>query len=445
MRNFNEDILEKQKLYLSALSGGADSTALLLSLIERGYHVDAVHCNFHLRGEESNRDEEFCKKLCADNGVKLHIAHFDTVAFASLHHQSIETAARNLRYNYFFQLAHDIGAAGVCVAHNSNDQAETLLMNLVRGAGIHGLSGMKAVNVVNFANDKVSVLRPMLGISRKEIVDYLNQRNQSWVTDSTNLQTDATRNKFRLEVMPLLEKINPSAIKNLASACQRLQSVEDVYDKAIDESLSRCVTGSSEKHISISALMREVSPESVLFEAVNSFGFNGSQVRDVLSHMNESVGREWTSNTHRLVVDRDDIIIVPIDDSSEKEFKIPEEGTYVISDSKKLRIKTEEWSSTSVIPRSNQCVAVDAGQVHFPLVLRPTKTGDRFVPFGMRGSKLISDFLTDAKLSLIEKRRQMVLVDATGMIIWVVGLRPDNRCRITPSTAKVLRLELLSK
>lgn len=191
--------------------------------------------------------------------------------------------------------------------------------------------------------------------------------------------------------------------------------------------------------------MREVSPESVLFEAVNSFGFNGSQVRDVLSHMNESVGREWTSNTHRLVVDRDDIIIVPIDDSSEKEFKIPEEGTYVISDSKKLRIKTEEWSSTSVIPRSNQCVAVDAGQVHFPLVLRPTKTGDRFVPFGMRGSKLISDFLTDAKLSLIEKRRQMVLVDATGMIIWVVGLRPDNRCRITPSTAKVLRLELLSK
>lgn len=136
-------ILDKSRLYLSALSGGADSTALLLLLIEKGYKVEAVHCNFHLRGEESDRDERFCQKLCDDNGVKLHIAHFDTVSYAAMHQESIETAARNLRYNYFFQLVGDLDAAGICVAHNRNDQAETVLMKLIRGAGIHGLSGMK--------------------------------------------------------------------------------------------------------------------------------------------------------------------------------------------------------------------------------------------------------------------------------------------------------------
>lgn len=436
-------MLNKDCLYLSALSGGADSTALLLMLLDKGYKVEAVHCNFHLRGEESNRDERFCQQLCHDHGVKLHIVHFDTTSYAALHHQSIETAARNLRYRYFLNLAHDIGARGICVAHNRNDQAETLLMNLVRGAGIHGLSGIKPVNHIKFGDDDILIIRPLLNISRAEIESYLRGRNQSWVTDSTNLETDATRNKFRLEIIPMLEKINPSAIENISETCSRLQSVSDIYDNAIRESSGRVVTGETEIHINIENLQKEVSPESVLFEIMSRYDFNGKQANDVFAHINGVSGREWQSPTHQLVIDRSEIIIAPLSANDNFELRILEEGTYVIAEDSKIKIKKEPWNKDSVIPRGSKTVCLDCSKVKFPLTLRTCKTGDRFVPFGMKGSKLVSDFLTDNKLSVIEKRRQLVLCDATGNILWVVGRRPDNRYRINDGTKDSLRIELV--
>lgn len=437
--------MSNKGLLLSALSGGADSTALLLWLLEKGYNVEAVHCNFHLRGEESDRDERFCQELCSKHNVKLHIAHFDTVAYAELHHQSIETAARNLRYHYFFDLVRDLDAQAICVAHNRNDQAETLLMNLVRGAGIHGLTGMKRERKVNWKGTEIKILRPLLDVSRAQIVEFLKQRNQDWVTDSTNLETDATRNKFRLEVIPLLEKINPSAIANIAGTCSRLQSVENIYNHVIDEGKNSIVRGEKEKHISIDNLLNNVAAESILFETMNDFGFNGKQVEDVFAHLKGNSGRTWTSATHKLLIDRDEIIIVPIEEEAEISIKIPEEGTYIINTEEKIRIKEEAWNEDSVISKEPNCVCLDAGKVSFPLTIRTVKRGDRFVPFGMKGSKLVSDFLTDLKLSVIDKQKQLVACDKDGEIIWIIGRRPDNRYRITSKTTRGLRIEYLKQ
>lgn len=204
----------KNGLYLLALSGGPDSVALLRMMVDEGYHVEAAHCNFHLRGAESDRDEAFCKDLCERLGVKLHVVHFDTKEFAELRGISIEMAARELRYRWFTQLAHDTGAEGVCIAHHSDDQVETILLNMLRGTGLKGLLGMQRRNGI--------FLRPLLGVSRKEILEYLDRIGQDYVTDSTNLEDDVQRNKLRLDVIPMLEKVTPAAKQNILRMADNL-------------------------------------------------------------------------------------------------------------------------------------------------------------------------------------------------------------------------------
>ena len=226
--------LDRDALHLVALSGGADSVALLLSLRALGYRVEAAHCNFHLRGEESDRDEAFCKLLCESKEVKLHLAHFDTRAFASLRRMSIEMAARELRYDWFRRLAHDIGAADICVGHHLEDSAETVILNLVRGTGIHGLAGIQPLND--------GVARPMLGCTRKEIEEYLRRVGQNYVVDSTNMEEDAQRNKIRLSVVPLLCSINTAAQNNIARTAEYVGEACRVFDSAIEQSVERIET-----------------------------------------------------------------------------------------------------------------------------------------------------------------------------------------------------------
>ena len=224
-------LLSREGLHLVALSGGADSVALLLILKDLGYRIEAAHCNFHLRGEESNRDEEFVKNLCEEKGVPLHLIHFDTKGYADLHQVSIEMAARELRYGYFRQLRQDIGAEKVCVAHHRDDAVETLLMNLMRGSGVHGLTGIRA------HHDEI--VRPLLALSRQEIEDYLHSIGQSYVTDSTNLIDDILRNKLRLNAMPLLKTINPKASENIWKTACRMAEAERVFDAAMESAKMR--------------------------------------------------------------------------------------------------------------------------------------------------------------------------------------------------------------
>ena len=436
-------LLTRDGRHLVALSGGADSVALLRILCHLDYPVEAVHCNFHLRGEESNRDEQFVKNLCQKLGVQLHLIHFDTAEYASIHQVSIEMAARELRYRYFDQLREDIGAETVCVAHHRDDAVETLLMNLLRGAGIHGLTGIRARNG--------HIVRPLLGVSRQDILEYLDSIGQDYVTDSTNLQPDVLRNKLRLQLIPLLEQLSPGASDNIARSATYLSEAEKVYNaslsafgaqwglsplceaREVQGDCPQCAT------LPLSALKSSPSPLCLLHEWLSPYGFNRAQIEQILTCLDGGSGREFTSATHTLVIDRETVVVEPVT-TPIKPLVIPEPGNYRLTENKCLKVQTTDDVSISKI---DDCATLDKEKVSFPLTVRQVQTGDAFCPFGMEGHRLVSDFLTDRKLSLLEKRRQLVVTDATGEIVWLVGQRTDHRYRITPDTTSVLRMTLV--
>lgn len=229
----SEHLLRVDALYLVALSGGADSVALLLCLKELGYRVEAVHCNFQLRGEESMRDERFCEELCQRENIPLHKVHFDTQSYADLHKVSIEMAARELRYHYFFQLKEALKAEGICVGHHKEDSVETILINLVRGTGLSGLMGIRP--------RKNDIIRPLLCVTRHEIEDYLRRHASTFVTDSTNLMDDVVRNKIRLNILPQLTEINPSVTEAILTTANHLSEVEAIVQESLKEALEKAV------------------------------------------------------------------------------------------------------------------------------------------------------------------------------------------------------------
>jgi len=419
-----QQLLSPDGLHLVALSGGADSVALLLILKQLGYRIEAVHCNFHLRGEESDRDEDFVKTLCKQQDIPLHLIHFDTEEYASVHQVSIEMAARQLRYQYFEQLRQDIGAETICVAHHRDDAVETLLMNLMRGAGIHGLTGIHPKNG--------AVVRPLLGVSRQDIEDYLRQQDQSYVTDSTNLQPDVLRNKIRLQLLPLFESIYAGSTENMARSAHYLSEAEKVYNAYFSNQHSSFL-------ISHSSLSSVPSPLCLLHERLTPLGFNRTQVEQILASLQGESGRVFTSPTHTLVIDRQSIIVEPISKPM-KPLIIPEPGLYRLDETATIRV--ERVGTDAGISRDPLIATLDAAQVRFPLTLRTTQEGDRFQPFGMKGKKLVSDFLTDQKLNILEKRRQLVVTDASGTILWLVGLRIAEPFRVTDATSACLRLTM---
>ena len=420
-----EKLLTDDDTHIVALSGGADSVALLTILKRLGYHVEAAHCNFHLRGEESNRDEQFVASLCQKEGIALHLIHFDTVIYAQLHKVSIEMAARELRYRYFEQLRSDVGATEVCVAHHQDDAVETFLMNLVRGTGIHGLTGIRPRNG--------HIVRPLLCVSRTDIEQYLKDAGQSYVTDSTNLVPDVVRNKLRLEVLPLFRQINPAAPANIAKTSRRLADAERVFDASMQQAVSLFADGI----IDIGRLLEHPAPEYLLYELLAPKGFTPQQVEQVYSHLQSQTGRVFQSATHELAFDRGRLVVEQRREQP-KPFRVPEPGVYSHS-GRKFRFVL---SDVIEISKSPGVATVDADKVRFPLTVRTVQTGDRFHPFGMKGSRLVSDYLTDRKRSLFEKRRQQVVCDAEGCIVWLVGERTDQRFAVLPSTRRLLRISI---
>lgn len=449
----SRSLLSADGLHLVALSGGADSVALLLVLQQLGYRVEAVHCNFHLRGAESDRDEQFVCQLCRQRDVPLHLSHFDTKAYAALHHVSIEMAARQLRYHYFEQLRRDLGAQTVCVAHHRDDAVETLLLNLLRGTGIHGLTGIRSrrpsTSRLTSADasdgaDEGYIVRPLLAVSRAEIERYLHTQGQSYVTDSTNLSDDVLRNKIRLHLVPLINELAPGASANIARTASYMEEAERVYTAAIDEQRRQLVGSAPQaerQSVSIESLLQLPSPESFLHEWLSPFGFNRTQTANLSARLQGHSGREYHSETHVLVVDRLQLILEPLRQPM-KPMAIVEPGLYRIDESTTMRA---EILTEAALSRQPFCATLDASDVEFPLTVRAAQPGDRFQPFGMKGQKLVSDLLTNLKMPLTDKRRQQVVADAGGRILWVVGLRTDHRFRITPATSSVLRLTVEQK
>lgn len=435
------DLLCRDGFYIVALSGGPDSVALLRVLVALGYHVHAAHCNFHLRGEESDRDEHFCVTLCDKYGIALHRIHFDTTTYASLHQVSIEMAARELRYHYFASLCRDIQADGICVAHHSDDQVETILLNIIRGTGIGGLQGMKWRNG--------NILRPMLGVSRQEVLDYLDDLQQGYVVDHTNLEDEVQRNKVRLNILPLMEDINPAVKDNILRMAGHVAEAGEIVAHALDEQ-SRLVCADKLQtglalDIDLLQLSRQPSPEHLLWHLLKHYSFHRTQISEMLA--TQMVGSTWFSNQWVAFVDRGHLCVTSREEweweRGAAPMRIPEQGNYVanMGDAEKhLTLRTQEgWCEPS---REAFVATLDADRVAFPLTLRRVQAGDRFIPFGLKGSKLVSDYLKDQKVPLLERRRQLVLIDATGAIVWLVGRRVDDRAAIRrETTCRVLTIK----
>lgn len=422
------------KTFLVALSGGPDSVALLRMLIDKGNKVEAAHCNFHLRGEESDRDEAFCKALCDKQGVKLHIAHFDTKEFAKLRGISIEMAARDLRYRWFAQLARDTNAAGVCIAHHSDDQVETILLNLLRGTGLKGLLGMRHRNGM--------FLRPLLNMSRKDILEYLKRIGQDYVTDSTNLEDDVQRNKLRLDVIPMLETVTPAAKQNILRMADNLGDIEKVVKQSIGEALEKskwnCALGEA---YSMKAIRSYASPRLLLWNILSPLGFNRAQTEEVLS--STQGGKTWATKSHVAVVSNDKLFVYSSEAWNKPlpTLRIPEEGLYGLGE-RKLRISID-MAGIRPQPSKNRLIAtLDADGVVFPLTLRPADEGDRLSPYGMKGSKLVADYLKDKKAEPIERHRQLVVATAENDIVWLVGRTIDDSKKIGKNTKKIITLRL---
>jgi tRNA(Ile)-lysidine synthase len=422
-------LLNSNDLYIIALSGGADSVALLLLLKNAHFNVHAAHCNFRLRGDESDRDEAFCVELCQRLGVELHRAHFDTREYAELHKVSIEMAARELRYKWFEQLRQDIGAAGICVAHHRDDSVETVLLNLVRGTGLRGLTGIQPRNG--------NILRPLLCVSRAEIEAFLAEKGQKYVTDSTNLEADVQRNIVRLEVLPLLRKLNPAVAENIQRTAENLVEAQQVLNVAIAKINDSNILNLSDIEI-------YGSSEYLTFEWLKKYGFNGNQVRQILE---AETGKIISSMTgYDVLKDRGRLIVEPALEPF-KPMRIPEEGTYVMGGSdaefvgKNTENKTLRVRKMPVyVSKDPHIATLDATKVSFPLTVRRVEEGDWMQPYGMKGRKLLSDLMTDLKMTVFEKRRQLVVVDSQGVIVWAIGLRIADFVAVSDATTTVVEV-----
>lgn len=421
----DEHLFGRNDRLLAALSGGADSVALLLVLKRLGYAVDAVHCNFHLRGEESERDAAFCEELCRHENIPFHRKDFDTLSHARARKESIELSARNLRYGYFEQLRCELPARFVCVGHHRDDNVETVLMNLVRGTGLVGLRGILPLNG--------SIARPLLCVSRREIEDYLCLLKQEYVTDSTNLQADVTRNKIRLKVLPLLSEINPQAAANIDRAARHLREAGKMLTGVL-------AADDGDGVILVKDVLSSPSPSFVLYERLKKYAFSPAQISEIAGSLEGPSGRRWLSPTHELVTDRGRLLLEPRSDSGEAEkVTISGPGAYKTATGLAFSIGLHDVDGGFVVGREPFRVCMDAEKVSFPLVVRHVKAGDR-ISLNEKGSKLVSDILCDCKLSLFERRRQYVVADASRRVVWIVGIRLSSHVYVTSASKKVVTI-----
>ncbi len=427
-------LLTAGKPVLVGVSGGADSIALLTVLVELGYSCIVGHCNFHLRGEESMRDEHFTETYARKLGLPFVKVDFNTRDYAAEHHLSVEMAARELRYAWFEEMRCVHDAQAIAVAHHRDDNVETVLMNLIRGSGIRGMSGIRPKNGF--------VIRPLLPVTRQEILQWLAERQLEYVTDSTNLSAAYTRNFIRLRVLPLLETINPSVRTAINRTAEHLAETESLFAYVMADARKRVFE--AENRLSIKALMQYPSPKTVLFELLKAFHFTPSSVDEIFLSLNKESGKLFFSSSHRLVKDRDCLLLSPLAAAGEKEvyFLTGEEGSWSgpidLAFSRIVRI--EELH----IQKDKDIAYFDLDKLKFPLVLRHWQQGDWFVPFGMQGRKKLSDYFSDKKFSRLEKE-QVWLLCSGDEVIWIVGERSDNRFRVECATKRCLVVNFFRK
>lgn len=428
------NLLEENKSVVVALSGGADSVALLSMLSRLGYYCVAAHCNFHLRGEESNRDEAHAAKIAGQFGVGFEVAHFDVDAYKKEHKVSTEMACRELRYEWFEQLRLKYDAQAIAVAHHGDDDVETMLLNLLRGSGIAGVSAMRWKNGF--------VVRPMLNVPQSDIKDYLSVNSIEYVVDSTNKENEYKRNRLRNEVLPLLKEAFPEARMTLLKSLRFLKENREIYASAIAEAMMRY---RKENVIELSGIVSEyVSPRTLLFEMLYPLGFNLEQVEDMVEAVDGS-GQEFFSSQWVAVLTRGKIQLRQIGEYENQDEEYVVDLSEGVESPIKLQVEMisrEEFYPQGIQSEMYLDERVLEGNPRF--VLRRWREGDRMIPFGMRGTKKLSDIFSDAKLSVAEKK-QVWILERNGMILWVVGIKTSNNFRVNDATQRILCVKNLQR
>ena len=422
---------------LLAVSGGIDSIAMLSLFMKTEVELGIVHCNFGLRGEDADADEKFVRNFAAMQNLPFFVRHFDTEAYAGEFKLSIQEAARKLRYAYFEEIRQKNGYDHIAVAHNSDDAAETFLINLLRGTGIRGLTGIRMRSG--------RVIRPLLFASREMIEQYIRQHGISFRLDKSNLEIDYTRNFIRHEIIPRLVSLNPGFRNTLLGTITNLQGVAAIYDKQIRELSHEIIVETGPRTlIPIHKLKSHPMGMILLGEILHGFRFSSEQIGSVVRVLDGEPGKRFYSDAYRLLKDREELIIEPLPpESGTEEIYYLEQDEGFLSLPLKLEYSIVPISDLPPFSDNPATAFLDADKLDFPLMLRHWKHGDYFRPLGMDNMKKISDFFVNTKLSLFEKEDVWLLV-SDARIAWVIGHRIDDRFKITDSTRNVLIINLLS-
>ena len=429
----DHQLLTQKGRIIVGVSGGTDSVVMLHVLMSLGYDCVIAHCNFHLRMAESDRDELFVRDLAKELKVPYYSVDFETTKYAEEHKISIEMAARDLRYAWFYELLYNHDAQAIAVAHHADDSIETMLMNLVRGTGLKGLTGIQPRNH--------KVVRPLLCCNRLELETYLVRFDLDHIEDSTNASVDYQRNKFRNEVLPLLAEINPSVRQTLYDSLERFEGIWAIYQQSIDAMKQLIVrNGPGLVKMDIDAIKIQEHIPTLMYELLHPYGFGPAVIEQVTGQLDGESGKVFFSETYRLIKDRKYLLISKIDDNPAQDFMITEDET-VIEFPFLLKINKQPVTPDFEVSKEITRIHVDASRLTYPLVLRRWKEGDTFFPFGMKQRKKVSDFFIDNKLSLFEKEHSWILV-SNNEIVWIVGQRLDNRFCVTNETNEVVEFKI---
>ncbi|MBL7931947.1 MAG: tRNA lysidine(34) synthetase TilS [Bacteroidia bacterium] len=425
-------LFKKEDKLLLAVSGGLDSTVLCHLLKLGGYQVVLAHCNFKLRGKDSEADEKFCKAIGKKLSFKTEVKHFDVKSYCKKHKVSVQVAARNLRYEWFAHLLKKEKLDYILTAHQANDSIETILLNLMRGTGINGIKGIQAKNG--------KIVRPLLPFTRREITEFAAKNKITFREDKSNSSDTYDRNFIRLHIIPRLKELNPKLentfMDNAAHFAEEAGIVNDYLESRAAELL---IQTHDSVFINKKKLKNEPYQSSLINFMISGYGFNTTQQKNILQNLNNNSisGKLFHSETHRLTIDRNDLVIKLNSEDHTKAVKINS-----LEDLK--RIKTLRFSEESKfsVPAHNELL-LDPSTLIFPLDFRPKKTGDKFKPFGMKGFKLVSDFLKDQKLNAFQKENCRLLVNGNGDIIWIAGYRSDERYKVDKSASSFLKLKFI--
>lgn len=435
--NFVQYIKEKQlfetnQKVLLAISGGIDSMVLLQLFEKSGFDYGIAHCNFQLRGDESDQDMEFVKKQVLIHGIQSFFETFETKEYANLNGISIEMAARDLRYEFFEKVRVENGYDFIVTAHHKDDLIETFFLNLSRKTGIKGLTGIK--------EKAGTLIRPLLFAGRNEIEKYAKENYIDFREDSTNSEVVFQRNFLRHKILPLFSELNPSFKKNILASVENLKDAEHVYSGFLQSEKTEVVSkNQNESVINIERLQNSSFPKILLFEILSEYNFNTTVVDEIYKSLLTDSGKQFFSKTHRLVKDRKELFISVITDKDDKIFYIENEDIELF-EPLNIVIAIIRSKDFQIIKHSS-IACLDLNEIEFPLLIRKWKQGDYFQPLGMTGYKKISDFFIDQKIPIHEKENIWILCSGKK-VIWIMGHRIDNRFKITKQTTSVLKIEI---